>query len=107
MSSGEQKPGDEKKSAAGGADTVASSADALSKAFVESRSTIEQWCVQAAVERWGISHARFAEELRRCAAAKFRGATTSAEELQGYLATLHLEDLGLACACADGSADAW
>jgi RNA polymerase sigma factor (sigma-70 family) len=107
MGIGGSKSGDEKKSAVGGSDAAASSAAALARAFRECGATIEQWCVQAGVERWGISHARFAEELRRCAAAKFRGATASGDELQGYLGTLHLEDLGLACACADGSAEAW
>src|ERR1700753_1492849 len=103
MSGGGQKPGDEKKPAAAGANAAVLN-EALTKVFAECRTTIEQWCEQANVERWGISRGRFAEELKRCALAKFRGAAAapSAEELQGYFGTLHLEDLGLACACAEG-----
>jgi RNA polymerase sigma factor (sigma-70 family) len=68
---------------------------------------LAQWCVLAGIERWGISAARFAEELARCAAARFRGKQPSAEELNAFVGDLRLEDLGLACACADGLAEAW
>jgi RNA polymerase sigma factor (sigma-70 family) len=81
--------------------------DRLAKLFVESHANVEQWCALAGAERWGISRARFMAELKRCAGAKFRGAGPSAAELEGYLGTLHLEDLALACACADGVAAAW
>lgn len=68
---------------------------------------IAQWCQQAGAERWGISAAKFTGELARCAEARFRAAAPSAGELQSYLGTLHLEDLALACACADGMPEAW
>ena len=50
---------------------------------------------------------RFAEELARCAEARFRGKKPSVEELKAYVGALRLKDLGLACACADGVAAAW
>jgi RNA polymerase sigma factor (sigma-70 family) len=68
---------------------------------------IEQWRVQAGAVRWGISSARFTAELARCAEARFRGGAPEAVELQSYLGTLHLEDLALACACAEGVTEAW
>src|ERR1700726_1694992 len=68
---------------------------------------LEQWCVLAGIERWGVSSERFAEELARCGEAKFRGKQPTAEELKTYVDALRLEDLGLACACADGAAAAW
>jgi RNA polymerase sigma factor (sigma-70 family) len=68
---------------------------------------IELWSVQAGTERWGISSAKFTAELGRCAEARFRAGAPSAEELHGYLVTLHLEDLALACACAAGVTEAW
>jgi RNA polymerase sigma factor (sigma-70 family) len=79
----------------------------LSKILGGFRPLLEQWCVQASTERWGISNERFAGELARCAEAKFRAGAPSAAELQAYLSTLHLEDLALACGCADGAAEAW
>jgi RNA polymerase sigma factor (sigma-70 family) len=68
---------------------------------------VRQWCNQAGIERWGLSTDRFTRELARCALARFREGAPSAAELQSYLGALHLEDLALACACADGVNDAW
>ena len=71
------------------------------------RPSIQQWCNQAGIQRWGLSTERFTGELARCAAARFRTAAPSSSELQSYLGALHLEDLALACACADGVENAW
>jgi RNA polymerase sigma factor (sigma-70 family) len=68
---------------------------------------LERWCVLAGIAEWGISRERFTEELARCAEARFRGEQPSVDELRAYLGTLRLKDLGLACACADGVAEAW
>jgi RNA polymerase sigma factor (sigma-70 family) len=68
---------------------------------------LEQWCVLAGIERWGVASERFTEELARCGEAKFRGKQPTVEELKTYVDALRLEDLGLACACADGVAAAW
>jgi RNA polymerase sigma factor (sigma-70 family) len=71
------------------------------------RPMVEQWCLQAGTDRWGISAVQFTSELARCAEARFRGGPLVVGELQTYLSTLHLADLALACACADGVAEAW
>jgi RNA polymerase sigma factor (sigma-70 family) len=68
---------------------------------------LAQWCVLAGIERWGVSTERFIEELARCGEAKFRGKQPTVEELKTYVGALRLDDLGLACACADGVAEAW
>src|ERR1700726_2050392 len=68
---------------------------------------LRQWCVLAGIEEWGISTQRFTEELARCAEAGFRGERPSADELHAFVGALRLKDLGLACACADGVAEAW
>jgi len=68
---------------------------------------LAQWCALAGIEQWGVSRERFTEELARCAAARFRGERPGVEELRAYVAALRLTDLGLACACADGVAEAW
>lgn len=66
-----------------------------------------QWCVLAGIEQWGLSAARFGDELARCAEARFRGQQPGVEELNAYIFTLRLDELGLACACADGVVEAW
>src|ERR1700688_3594105 len=68
---------------------------------------LAQWCVLAGIDRWGVSTERFMEALARCGEAKFRGKQPTVEELKTYVGALRLEDLGLACACADGVAVAW
>ena len=68
---------------------------------------LAQWCALAGIEEWGISTEQFTEELARCAEARFRGQQATAEELNAHVGALRLKDLGLACACADGVAEAW
>jgi RNA polymerase sigma-70 factor len=68
---------------------------------------LRQWCVLAGIEEWGISTQRFTEVLARCAEARFRGEKPGVEKLNAYLGSLRLKDLGLACACAEGVAEAW
>jgi RNA polymerase sigma-70 factor, ECF subfamily len=61
----------------------------------------------AGAERWGVPPAFFAEALDRSLARAFAGRTPSVAERDRYLASLHLADLALACACALGRDDAW
>jgi RNA polymerase sigma-70 factor (ECF subfamily) len=56
---------------------------------------------RARCARWGVSRQRFASALEASAA------RASAPDVARYLEGLHLEDLALACACADGSDAAW
>jgi RNA polymerase sigma-70 factor (ECF subfamily) len=62
---------------------------------------------QARGERWALSADRFADALRASAGRAFADRTPTPSELERYLASLHLEDLALACACADGHEGAW
>jgi RNA polymerase sigma factor (sigma-70 family) len=56
---------------------------------------------RAGCARWGVSRERFAAALEASAA------RAPAPEITRYLEALHLEDLALACACADGHDAAW
>jgi RNA polymerase sigma factor (sigma-70 family) len=56
---------------------------------------------RAGCARWGVSRQRFAAALEASAA------RASVEDLTRYLQGLHLEDLAIACACADGNDAAW
>jgi RNA polymerase sigma factor (sigma-70 family) len=57
--------------------------------------------------RWRVTVGRFAEALEASAARAFADREVSAPELDAYLKSLRLEDLALACACADGDDEAW
>jgi RNA polymerase sigma-70 factor (ECF subfamily) len=61
----------------------------------------------ANAERWDLPPAALAEALERSVAKAFAGRTPSAGETDRYLATLHLADLALACACGRGHEAAW
>src|SRR5262245_40689631 len=61
---------------------------------------------RAHAERWAVPVERFAEALE-ASAAKALPEAPAQGELDRYLSGLHLEDLALACACADGHEAAW
>ena len=62
---------------------------------------------QAQASRWGLSEARFTEVLERSAGKALSDGAQDRQRLERYLSSLHLEDLALACACADGHEAAW
>jgi len=65
---------------------------------------------KAGAARWGLTVERFIEALARSAERRFRPAALAsvpARQVATYLESLHIADLALACACADGSAPAW
>ena len=61
---------------------------------------------RASASRWDVSEERFHEALVS-SAAKTLGDAADAREIERYLSSIHLEDLALACACADGHDGAW
>jgi RNA polymerase sigma-70 factor, ECF subfamily len=69
--------------------------------------TIELLHVEANCALWGLDRMAFAEALRRSAEKRFRGTGAGPTEVEMYLKSLHLEDLALACACAEGLDPAW
>jgi RNA polymerase sigma factor (sigma-70 family) len=54
-----------------------------------------------------VTVARFTETLEASAARAFSDREASPQEIEGYLKSLRLEDLALACACAEGDDEAW
>jgi RNA polymerase sigma-70 factor (ECF subfamily) len=62
---------------------------------------------EAMCARWGLSPEAFAESLWRSAEKRFGGAPANPNDVAVYLKSLHLEDLALACACAEGIEEAW
>jgi RNA polymerase sigma-70 factor, ECF subfamily len=62
---------------------------------------------RAGAERWGVTPDALAEALAASAARVFEGREAGARELTRLLESLHLEDLAIAVACADGHEGAW
>ena len=61
---------------------------------------------QANADQWQVPLAPFADALERSARRMFAQAPDP-RHLERFLASLHLEDLALACACAEGIEPAW
>jgi RNA polymerase sigma-70 factor len=62
---------------------------------------------QSKASSWGVSRESFSAVLE-CSAKKLLAAgTVTAPQLEEYLGALHLEDLALATACAEGCEPAW
>jgi len=62
---------------------------------------------ESAAERWHLSFSSFEATLSRSANKRFAESPSTFHQIQEYLATLHVRDLALACACAEGSEAAW
>jgi RNA polymerase sigma-70 factor (ECF subfamily) len=62
---------------------------------------------QARASRWNVAEQSFAAALETSAAKMFGDAAPDRARVERYLAGLHLEDIALACACADGVEPAW
>jgi len=63
---------------------------------------IERLYRKANAERWRVPVGLFAEALETSANRVFGDKPVTPRELDRYLASLHLEDLALACACSAG-----
>ena len=61
----------------------------------------------AKAERWALPIEPFAAALELSARRCFGPAPPAARDLERYVKSLHLEDLALACACAEGIDSAW
>jgi RNA polymerase sigma-70 factor, ECF subfamily len=61
---------------------------------------------KANAEQWGVTPDRFAAVLESSVSHAFPNGTTPADA-ERFLSSLHLEDLALATACADGHEGAW
>ena len=62
---------------------------------------------RANARRWHVSKDRFAQALEASARRALGGADRPSRNLEQYLSALHLEDLAIACGCADGDEAAW
>src|SRR5260370_14969087 len=79
----------------------------LSPLFDGQTSLLEWFYARSQAGRWGVPHERFAAALQRSAKKALKPGTVMPQKLEQYLRALHLEDLALATACAEGGEAAW
>jgi RNA polymerase sigma-70 factor, ECF subfamily len=75
-------------------------------ASANARAWFSPFYEQAGAAKWGLSLDSFHSALARCLG-KALPASADSGAITSFLGTLHLEDLVLACACAEGSEAAW
>lgn len=68
---------------------------------------LDQLFADSGAASWGAQRDAFAATLELSAKKHFGGNVSGIAKLEEYLSALHLQDLGLACACAEGSSAAW
>jgi RNA polymerase sigma-70 factor len=68
---------------------------------------VDQLFNDSGAARWGLRRNSFAAALEQSASKRFGEESPAAVQLEEYLSTLHLQDLALACACAEGHSGAW
>ena len=79
----------------------------VSRFLAQHQPVIDRLYSEAAEYSWSLTRVRFADALERSATKRFGADAASPDQIEAYLETLHLRDLSLAAACADGHADAW
>ena len=68
---------------------------------------VDQLFTASGAASWGLPRDLFAATLEHSARKRFGEESPGAGKIEEYLSTLHLQDLALAGACAQGRADAW
>src|SRR5258708_35296880 len=68
---------------------------------------VDQLLAASGATSWGLPRGLFGAALERSASKRFGEESPGAGKIEEYLSTLHLQDLALAGACAQGRADAW
>src|SRR5437762_3698921 len=85
----------------------AESPPGLSRLLDGSAFLVEKLYAQSQAARWGLTLERFVLSLERSVTKRFAAEPAPRQKVEGYLGSLHLEDLALACACAAGCESAW
>lgn len=77
------------------------------RTLIVSQPLLDQLFASSGAASWGLSRELFAATLEYSAAKHFAGQVPIPLALEQYLSSLRLQDLALACACAEGSVPAW
>jgi len=89
-------------------DQLASSSDSpLLALFRELAPRLDALFEDSSCSIWRLTRSQFASALQRSASKRFANGAFDRRSLQGYLETLHIDDLALASACMEGSEPAW
>lgn len=68
---------------------------------------VDRLFAESGGHRWGLTRDRFEFALEASARKHFSASPPAPQKLEEYLGALHLNDLALACSCAQGRTEAW
>ena len=71
------------------------------------RETLDPLFIASRAASWDVTFETFAAAIAASVSHRFGSAAADAEEVDRFVRTLHVEDLGLACACQQGHEGAW
>ena len=71
------------------------------------RETLDHLFIASRAARWDVAFETFAVTIAASVSHRFGSVPADAEEVDRFVRTLHVEDLGLACACRQGHEAAW
>jgi RNA polymerase sigma-70 factor (ECF subfamily) len=77
------------------------------RAPAASDAALDRLVARSGASRWNVSREVLADAVTRAIRTRFAAADPAIDVVDGFVDSLHAEDLALACACACGSADAW
>jgi RNA polymerase sigma-70 factor (ECF subfamily) len=61
----------------------------------------------AGAERWGVPYGVFVEAIERAVRSRFASGAPDPATVDAFVTALHLPDVALACACGQGTPEAW
>jgi RNA polymerase sigma factor (sigma-70 family) len=76
-------------------------------ALIRRQPLLDQLFAASGAQTWGLTREAFATTVERSAAKHFGNEAWITANVEKYLSGLNLRDLALACACAEGRAEAW
>lgn len=71
------------------------------------RETLEHLFIASRAVRWDVTFEAFAATIAASVSHRFGSVPVDVDEVERFARTLHVEDLGLACACRQGHEAAW
>jgi RNA polymerase sigma factor (sigma-70 family) len=77
------------------------------RSLIRHQPLLNQLFADSGAASWGLRPDQFAAALELSATRRFGDEPPATAKLEAYFSTLHLQDLALACACAEGRANAW
>jgi RNA polymerase sigma-70 factor len=81
--------------------------DGSSARLAAHRPLLDRLFSESGATSWDLPRDRFDLAIERSTKKQFPAAAPRPEKLEEYLGALHVKDLALACACAEGRTDAW